>query len=243
MSSSSGEDSGSREIEICRIQSPDRREDKEECVNHEQDKKVFNIAQEIMTSERDYVESLCLINVDFKDFLDAARSETKSDIIPEKDLSRIFSNLLELQMLNVDLLRDFESRVENWSTCPMIADVIVRKGDFLKLYTSYVQDFQQTSEAFICCCDRYPAFGRLVEDFEALDKCRKLKVTHFMLKPVQRLPQYKLLLEEYSKNLSPSSQDFSNAVEALAIVKKAADHVNRKMKQNVRAIIYYVSLL
>ena len=202
-----------------------------------QAKKVFNIAKEIMLSEKEYVKVLCLINIDFREYIEKGRREAKAEIIPDKVFARIFSNLLELQMLNADLLKDFQARVQNWENVKMIADIIVQKGAFLKLYTSYVQDFQEISEIFITSCDKYPAFGKLVRDFEALEKCGKLKISHFMLKPVQRLPQYKLLLEEYSKNLSPSSQDFDNATKALDIVTKAAQHVNEKMKHNVSTTI------
>ncbi len=61
-------------------------------------------------------------------------------IIPEDEFNGLFSNLMELQILNSDLLQDFRSRVENWGEGKRkIADVIVKKGPFLKLYTSYVQ--------------------------------------------------------------------------------------------------------
>ncbi len=60
-----------------------------------------------------------------------------------------------------------------------------------------------------------------------------------MLKPVQRLPQYRLLLENYIKALTPDDEDYGDAVEALGVVSEAAEHANEKMKQNVS---YRVSL-
>eukprot|EP00094_Tigriopus_californicus_P002411 TCALIF_02329-PA protein Name:"Similar to Fgd6 FYVE, RhoGEF and PH domain-containing protein 6 (Mus musculus)" AED:0.05 eAED:0.05 QI:118/0.55/0.5/1/1/0.9/10/547/2858 len=195
------------------------------------EKKVYYIAREIMTSERVFVDILRLLNVEFREFVQHARRESKSGIMPDTDFSRLFSNLPELQTLNEDLLQDFEDRVENWDTQKKIADVIVKKGPFLKLYTTYIREFSTVNYHFDECCQKYPKFGKLVKEFEARERCRNLKIKHFMLKPVQRLPQYRLLLEDYLKHLDPQSPDFDDTTNALHIVSEAADHANDTIKQ------------
>ncbi len=143
-------------------------------LSERQKEKVFNIANEIMTSEQAFVNVLRLLNVSFREMVERMGGPK---VIPDEDLDRIFSNLMELQILNADFLKDFIGRVENWSEHPKIADVIVRKGPFLKLYTSYVHDFPLSSQHFIECCEKYPAFSRVVKDFEAReDLCKGLKV-------------------------------------------------------------------
>ncbi|KAK8730059.1 hypothetical protein OTU49_008440 [Cherax quadricarinatus] len=52
-----------------------------------------------------------------------------------------------------------------------------------------------------------------------------------MLKPVQRIPQYRLLFEEYLKCLSESSPDYVDTQTALAVVANVAAHANATMKQ------------
>ena len=201
-----------------------------------QEKKVFYIAREIMTSERVFVDILRLINVEFREFVQRARRESKSGvkIIPDSDLVRLFSNLPELQALNEDLLQDFEDRVNNWDSCKKISDVIVRKGPFLKLYTVYIREFSNVTGHLDECCRRYHKFGKLVREFERGERCRNLKLKHFLLKPVQRLPQYKLLLEDYLRHLDPESPDFDDTANALRIVSDAAEHANDTIKQGVR---------
>ena len=75
-------------------------------------------------------------------------------------LSLLQSNLPELQTLNEDLLQDFEDRVENWDTLKKIADVIVKKGPFLKLYTTYIREFSSVNYHLDDCCQRFPKFGK-----------------------------------------------------------------------------------
>jgi hypothetical protein len=45
---------------------------------------------------------------------------------------------------------------------------------------------------------------------------------HYLLKPVQRLPQYRLLLQDYLKNLDQSDEDFFNTINALKVVEDVA---------------------
>lgn len=198
-----------------------------------EEKKVYYIAREILTSERVFVDILKLLNVEFREFVQKARRESKSGILPDTDFSRLFSNLPELQTLNEDLLQDFEDRIAKWDKLKKIADVIVKKGPFLKLYTTYIREFSNVNYHFDECCNKYPKFAKLVQDFEKRERCRHLKLKHFMLKPVQRLPQYKLLLEDYLKHLHPDSPDFDDTTNALRIVSEAAEHANDTIKQGV----------
>jgi len=191
-----------------------------------QAKKVYYIAREIMTSEAAYVEVLRLVYVNFRDFILTAKGESKSMIIPDEEFNGLFSNLKELLTLNSDLLRDFEDRVENWDTSQRIADVIVKKGPYLKLYTMYIKDFQRTMSSFSACCSKYPKFDKLVKEFEAQSICKQLKLSNHMLKPVQRLPQYRMLLDDYLKHLERDSKDFDQTTAALRIVTEAAEHAN-----------------
>ena len=62
--------------------------------------KAFYIANELMTSERVFVDVLRLLNVAFRDYLIKARRETKNGLMPDSDYSRLFNNLPELQTLN-----------------------------------------------------------------------------------------------------------------------------------------------
>ena len=89
-----------------------------------------------------------------------AKAESKSQIIPDTEFNRMFSNLKELITLNSDLLKDFEDRIANWDTCKKIADVIVKKGPFLKLYTTYISEFKQTMDIFNQNCNNYRKFKK-----------------------------------------------------------------------------------
>lgn len=198
------------------------------------ERKILYIAKEIMTSEKVYVDVLKLINIDFRNFIQDARRNSKSQIIPTEQFLKIFSNLPEIMMLNSELLRDFEDRVQNWNKHKKVSDIIVKKGPYLKLYTTYVKNYSSMTSHFESCCDKFPKFRKLVKEFEKFPQCRNLKLTHYLLKPIQRLPQYKLLLEDYLKYLNVTSEDYDDTATALTIVTEAAEHANETIKQMVK---------
>ena len=202
-----------------------------------QEKKVYYVAREIMSSEKVFVDVLRLLNIEFREYVERKMQESRVEILSEEDFGRMFSNLPELLIFNEGLLKDFEDRVENWDTLKKIADVIVRKGPFLKLYTIYIRDFSLMCEHFDECFAKYPNFQKVVKDFESLPRCQNLKLKHYMLKPVQRLPQYRLLLEDYLKHLGPDSIDFDDTTQALRIVSEAAEHANNTVKKGVGLLI------
>jgi len=210
-----------------------------------QDKKVYYVAREIMTSEKVFVDVLHLLNIEFREYIERKMQESRFEILPEEDFARMFSNLPELFIFNEDMLKDFEDRIENWDTLKKIADVIVRKGPFLKLFTIYIRDFAFMCSHFDECVLKYPNFKKIVEDFESLPRCQNLKLKHYMLKPVQRLPQYRLLLEDYLKHLGTESIDFDDTTKALRIVNEVADNANSTVKKgdNFQRLLHLQSRL
>lgn len=218
------------------LEDRDGNETQSEEARHE--KKAFYIAQELMTSERVFIDVLKLLNVDFRQAVHAVAAEQKYSVIPDAELDKILNSLPQLQSLNEDLLRDLEQRIDNWNSIKKIADVIVRKGPFLKLYTTYIQNFESQCIYLEESCQKYPRFAKVVKVFEASPRCQKLSLKHYMLKPVQRIPQYRLLLEDYLRHLSPSSPDLDDTRTALKIVCDVADHANRSIKLGVSYSIY-----
>lgn len=204
------------------------------------DRKIFLIAQEVMTSERVFVDVLRLLNVDFRKFVcewreggEEPQDAHHAPVLPLHELDKILNYLPQLQNLNEEILSDLEVRIADWDKRRKISDVIVRKGPFLKLYSAYIQEFQSQSDHLDHCCQTYPAFAHTLKAFELTERCTKLNLKHYMLKPVQRIPQYRLLLEEYLKFLPENSPDYVDTQTALAVVSNVAAHANDTMKQGV----------
>ncbi|XP_025425999.1 FYVE, RhoGEF and PH domain-containing protein 6-like isoform X3 [Sipha flava] len=191
--------------------------------------KSLRIVEELISTEKVFIDVLRLLCNTFVAFVEQTGGDVK--VIPSTDLLKIISPLPQLLSLNEDLLQDMEKRMENWNEHPKIADVIVKKGPFLKLYSTYIQNFEGQCNLLDECCQKYPRFQKCVKDFEASDVCKKLTIKHYMLKPIQRIPQYRLLLESYLKNQDEDSIDYNDTTVALKIVCDVANHANKSIKQ------------
>ena len=207
-------------------------------------KKAFYTAREIMSSERVFVDILKLLNEDFRTFLsnhqciiptvpDNIVIKYKPGSLPESELDKILNYLPQLQRFNELLLRDFETRVFDWDRHHKIADILVSKGPFLKLFYSYIREYENQCKLLEESVNKYPLFGKAVKEFELSERCASLQITQHMLKPVQRITQYQLLLKEYIKNLTEESPDFEDAHSALTIMESVGTNANKTMKQMV----------
>ncbi|XP_046583050.1 LOW QUALITY PROTEIN: FYVE, RhoGEF and PH domain-containing protein 1-like, partial [Haliotis rubra] len=193
-------------------------------------RKVFYIAEEIKKSEEVFVDVLKLLNIDFRNHVTKAAEKVDHAVIPSEMLNKILDYLPQLHNFNEDLLKDLTERIEHWKENPKVADIFVKKGPFLKLYSSYIRNFENATAMFEESCKRYPEFQRIVKEFEVSSRCASLALKHYMLKPIQRIPQYKLLLQDYLKNLPIDSPDYKHTEVALTIVSEVADHANESMR-------------
>ncbi|XP_071271996.1 FYVE, RhoGEF and PH domain-containing protein 6-like [Salvelinus alpinus] len=193
--------------------------------------KIVHIAREIMSSENVFVNVLKLLHIDFRDAVAKASRPSGKPIIEEAILNQILYYLPQLYELNQDLLRELEDRVAQWDEHGRLADVFVKKGPYLKMYSTYIREFDKNVALLDEHSRKNPAFAAVVREFEAGPRCASLALRHYLLKPVQRIPQYQMLLTDYLKNLSPDSADYKDTQAALGIVKEVANHANDIMKQ------------
>ncbi|KAF7707527.1 FYVE, RhoGEF and PH domain-containing protein 6-like [Silurus meridionalis] len=193
--------------------------------------KLSHIAKEIVSSEKVFVDVLKLLHISFRDAVKNASLLAGKDVIDERNLNQILFSLPQLYELNQDLLRELEDRVAHWNDQTGIADIFLKKGPYLKMYSSYICKFDKNVALLEEQCRKSLAFAKVVLEFESSPCCANLALKHYMLKPVQRLPQYQLLLTEYFENLDEDSPDYKDAEAALSIVKEVAHHANETMKR------------
>ncbi|KAF7694097.1 FYVE, RhoGEF and PH domain-containing protein 6 [Silurus meridionalis] len=208
----------------------DQSRDKEE-VEKAKRNKVVHIAMEIMSSEKVFVDVLKLLHIDFRDAVAKANRASGKPVVEERVLNQILYYLPQLYELNKDLLRELEERVAHWSDHQRLADIFVQKGPYLKMYSTYIREFDRNVALLDEQCRKNPSFATVVRQFEKSPRCASLALKHYLLKPVQRIPQYRLLLTDYLKNLPEDSSDYKDTQTALGVVKEVANHANDIMKQ------------
>ena len=189
------------------------------------------IATELLETEERYVERLELLNVRFRNAIVSANEQQRDKpVLPELAVKQIFSNVHQIHQLNQTLLEQLRNRLMNWDQDPRLGDVMIRIAPFLKLYSDYVANFDAANSVLNDCLSKEKRFAALVQEFEKDPVCENLKISHFMLEPVQRLTRYKLLFEDYLKRLPEEAPDRKETESALKIISEAANHANSKIK-------------
>ncbi|EHH66600.1 Zinc finger FYVE domain-containing protein 24, partial [Macaca fascicularis] len=209
---------------------PDPLDDKQDEDNGMKSK-VHHIAKEIMSSEKVFVDVLKLLHIDFRDAVAHASRQLGKPVIEDRILNQILYYLPQLYELNRDLLKELEERMLHWTEQQRIADIFVKKGPYLKMYSTYIKEFDKNIALLDEQCKKNPGFAAVVREFEMSPRCANLALKHYLLKPVQRIPQYRLLLTDYLKNLIEDAGDYRDTQDALAVVIEVANHANDTMKQ------------
>ena len=181
-----------------------------------------------MTSEKTYVDVLKILDK-FRISLNEEFPEGSAfkDHICGRTVC--LSQIPTLLDLNSHLLEEFEDRIKNWDSQRKIADVLVAKAGFLKLYSTYLDHFQEDRKIFEGCLKKFPAFAKFLGEYEKHSDCQGLGILGHMLAPVQRVPRYKMLLEAYLKYQEEDSIDYWDSQRALKIVSSVADATNQSL--------------
>ncbi|XP_044591729.1 FYVE, RhoGEF and PH domain-containing protein 4-like isoform X1 [Cotesia glomerata] len=193
-------------------------------------KRAKKVADELLATEKTYVNILHLIDQVFQFRVD--QENRAHPMFPPDTVQQIFSNIKSIYKFHNDfLLPQLEDRMKIWDEDSRIGDIMKNFAPFLKMYTEYVKNFDHAMNLIHTLQQKVPRFAAIVNEIQKLDVCAKLSLTHHMLCPIQRLPRYELLLKDYLKNLTEDNPDFSDTKKALELVSTAANHSNEEMKK------------
>ncbi|XP_069100890.1 FYVE, RhoGEF and PH domain-containing protein 2-like isoform X4 [Argopecten irradians] len=192
--------------------------------------KLHRIAEELFKTEKAYVSRLYLLDQIFQA---RVREENKAhNFLSVEVMNQMFSNITSIyQFHNNFLLPQLENRMKEWESLPKIGDLMRSNAPFLKLYTEYVKNFDHAMNLINVWSEKSSRFAAIMQEIQKTPECGSLTLQHHMLDPVQRVPRYQLLLQDYLKHLPEDSPDRENAEVALELVTKAASHSNEAMKK------------
>ncbi|NXL69725.1 PKHG1 protein, partial [Leptocoma aspasia] len=188
---------------------------------------VDRVVQEILETERMYVQDLKSI---VKDYLDCITDQTKFSLGTE-ERSALFGNIRDIYHFNSELLQD----LENCENDPVaIADCFVSKSEDFHIYTQYCTNYPR-SVAVLTECMRNKALAKFFrERQEALQ--HSLPLGSYLLKPVQRILKYHLLLHEIENHLDKDTEGYDVVLDAIDTMQRVAWHINDMKRKHEHAI-------
>eukprot|EP01122_Echinamoeba_exundans_P003500 TRINITY_DN13590_c0_g1_i1.p1 TRINITY_DN13590_c0_g1~~TRINITY_DN13590_c0_g1_i1.p1 ORF type:complete len:922 (-),score=326.80 TRINITY_DN13590_c0_g1_i1:104-2500(-) len=177
------------------------------------------VAQEILSTERTYVDGLrkCI----------SLYMTPLTGKIEDSELHTLFGNLPNIMRLNEALLGQLEIRIQEWSETATLGDIFKEVAPFLSMYADYCSSFEAAAQLVVKFKQSNSLFMSLVE--KNIPLCGGLDINDFLIMPVQRVPRYRLLLENLLKQTPEEHPDYAGLKDALTAVSDKAAEINQKM--------------
>eukprot|EP00761_Pharyngomonas_kirbyi_P007123 gb/GECH01007132.1/.p1 GENE.gb/GECH01007132.1/~~gb/GECH01007132.1/.p1 ORF type:complete len:1106 (+),score=354.86 gb/GECH01007132.1/:1-3318(+) len=183
--------------------------------------------QEIITTERTYVGTLdAIVEV----FVKQLKGKKKT-LDPEKQ-NVIFSNIEQIYQVNRELLGDLEAANNQWPIQCNIGQVFCRMAPFLKTYTTYINNYDEADSMLEKQLSKSNRFSSWVEKQQQHPKVNHLTLQGLLITPIQRIPRYKLLLNDLLKRTPEEHRDYDSLTKALSSIKEIAQFVNESKRKN-----------
>ncbi|XP_055269472.1 FYVE, RhoGEF and PH domain-containing protein 5 isoform X3 [Moschus berezovskii] len=201
------------------------------------------IAQELLSSEKAYVEMLQHLYLDFHGAVVRALDETDyegKDPVAREELRRGLSELPAIRDLHQGILEELEERLAHWEGQQKVADIFLAREQEFEHHATHILQFDRYLSLLSENCLHTPRLAAAVREFEQSQQGGGQNVKHRLLRVVRRLFQYQVLLTDYLNNLCPDSAEYDNTQGALTLISKATDRANDSMEQgeNLQKLVH-----
>ncbi|KAL6056682.1 Pleckstrin-like proteiny domain-containing family G member 6 [Balamuthia mandrillaris] len=202
-----------------------------------EDKRAL-ILKELIQTERSYVSDLRLIMEvwmqGFKALSTEAKLEQEDASVPivQEDIAIVFSNVAQIRSLNEELLTSLEGLegmpVEQQNLGERLSSFV----DFLKMYIQYCGNQALAINRLMELKRANSELKSKLEEMKQIPECNLLDLESFLIKPLQRITKYPLLLKEIIKTTESSHPDYENLHNCQQRLESVVKEINDKKRQS-----------
>jgi RhoGEF domain len=186
----------------------------------------WNVLNEIVSSERSYVEALdnCL-----EWFARPLR-----DVIARDDWAALFLNLESICGAARRFLAALEARMSQYPTVTLFGDIFTHHlSQFVSEYATYMMGYDASYERYQRLMAESAEFAEFVNG--ALKQHNVVVLGSLLITPVQRLPRYQMLCKELLKSTPETHVDYAHIETALAAVTSSVRSIDWHKEQLAHA--------
>nr|XP_055053717.1 uncharacterized protein plekhg2 [Misgurnus anguillicaudatus] len=188
--------------------------------------RLERVALEIVETEQAYVRDLKSI---VEDYLGCIIDCGDLPLKPE-EVSTLFCNIEDIYEFNSDLLEDLERSPH----AAAIAECFVERSEAFDIYTIYCMNYPN-SVTVLRDCMKNESLVRFFQERQAT-LCHSLPLETYLLKPVQRILKYHLLLQELSKHFDKSDPGYEVVEDAIITMTAVAWYINDMKRKQEHAV-------
>uniref|UniRef100_A0A671PPB4 Rho guanine nucleotide exchange factor 10 n=1 Tax=Sinocyclocheilus anshuiensis TaxID=1608454 RepID=A0A671PPB4_9TELE len=187
------------------------------------------ILEMILEREKNYLEALKRI----LDQYERPLAEIEPRLLSDRKRKVVFYRIREILQCHALFQMALASRVSDWDELEMIGDVFVAsfsKSMVLDAYSEYVNNFSLAMGVVRKACAAKPCFLDFLKHRQETSKDR-LTLYGLMMKPIQRFPQFILLLQDMLKNTPVGHPDRLPLQMALTELETLAEKLNERKRE------------
>ncbi|XP_043584588.1 rho guanine nucleotide exchange factor 17 isoform X7 [Bombus pyrosoma] len=166
-----------------------------------------HVVVELYDTERSYVEALQIL---VNKYLQPLKSPENAGLVDAATVDEIFYQIPSILNHHEVFLEELRKRLDTWELKQTIGDVfldVFTKAVVLETYTLFLDNWKSARKAIKMTCQAKPAFARFLEAMEREHK-GKLGLDQLLIKPVQKIPRYELLIQRLLKHTDTTHPDF-----------------------------------
>ncbi|KAM9481735.1 rho guanine nucleotide exchange factor 17 isoform 1-T1 [Clarias gariepinus] len=185
-----------------------------------------HVMMTLLDTEQSYVDSLRTLIQSYMKPLKQPENSLLCDISLVDEMFYQIPEILEHHEL---FLEQVISCVNDWHERQTIGDLLVQsfsKEVLANIYSAYIDNFLNAKDAVRIAKEAKPAFMKFLEQSMRENK-EKQALGDLMIKPVQRIPRYELLVKDLLKHTAEDHPDHPHLLDAQKNIKRLAERINK----------------
>ncbi|XP_054653972.1 intersectin-1 isoform X5 [Dunckerocampus dactyliophorus] len=183
---------------------------------------------ELIVTEENYVNDLQLVTEIFHKPL------LECELLSEKEVAMIFVNWKELIMCNIKLLKALRVRKKmsgDRMPVKMIGDILTNQLPHMQPYIRFCSCQLNGATLIQQKTDDNPEIKDFLKRLAMDPRCKGMPLSSFLLKPMQRVTRYPLIIKNILENTPESHPDHSHLKAALEKAEELCSQVNEGVRE------------
>eukprot|EP00005_Dracoamoeba_jomungandri_P013189 CAMPEP_0174265798 /NCGR_PEP_ID=MMETSP0439-20130205/27916_1 /TAXON_ID=0 /ORGANISM="Stereomyxa ramosa, Strain Chinc5" /LENGTH=833 /DNA_ID=CAMNT_0015352429 /DNA_START=119 /DNA_END=2620 /DNA_ORIENTATION=- len=191
------------------------------------------VIEELISTESDYVRDLNVIYSLYHNPL------KELQIISNREFQTIFSNLSIILSVSKEVQDELKLLETAEDAEKLVGKTFLKLADYLKMYTLYCANQGECMKTTAELDQTNKEFTKFLENCILNPLSRGNTLNGFLIKPIQRICKYPLLLKELLKYTPASHDDYELLKAALEKVQKVVEEVEetKNMLENLQTIL------
>lgn len=185
-----------------------------------------HVMMTLVDTEQSYVESLRTL---IQGYMRPLKQPDSGSIVDPLLVDEMFYQIPEILEHHEHFLDQVTECVNQWHDKQTVGHFLIQsfsKEDLANMYSAYIDNFLNAKDAVRIAKEAKPAFHKFLEQNMRENK-EKQALGDLMIKPVQRIPRYELIVKDLLKHTSEDHPDHACLLDAQRDIKRLAEKINK----------------